>query len=84
MPEQNIYHPTHERFAYDEKSSIQWLLARFVRSCQRCDELTHFGHALVCGGVPELIPGHALARTTLTASIMIFVNNDDRKVREVL
>ena len=60
VPEQNIYHVTHERFSYDEASGLQQL-TRFVCSCRRCDEFTHFGHALAYGGVPELILWHALA-----------------------
>lgn len=65
VPEQNIYHVTHERFSYDEESGVQ-RLTRFICSCRRCDEFTHFGHALVYGGVPELILGHALAVRMLT------------------
>ncbi|MEX5296866.1 hypothetical protein QYM41_16435 [Kocuria sp. CPCC 205268] len=59
-PEQNMYHVTHERFSYDGASSLQ-RLTRFICSCRRCDEFTHFGRALVYGGSPELILWHALA-----------------------
>jgi hypothetical protein len=65
VPEQNIYHVTHERFSCDGKSGIQRLV-RFICSCRRCDEFTHFGRALVYGGVPELILGHGLAVRMLT------------------
>lgn len=75
VPDRNIYHVTHERFSYDEKTGIQ-RLARFICSCRRCDEFTHFGHALVFGGVPELILGHAL--------VVRMLNPDDTTTMEGL
>lgn len=52
IPEQNIYHLTHERFSYDEATGFQRLV-RFICSCRRCDEFTHFGHALIYGETPR-------------------------------
>lgn len=58
IPEQRIYHLTHERFSYDEEAGVQ-RLTRFICSCRGCDEFTHFGHALIYGGNPDMILAHA-------------------------
>lgn len=83
VPEQNIYHVTHERFSYDDATGLQ-RLTRFISCCRRCDEFTHFGHALVFGGDPTMILAHAEAVRMQTPGDMSTIESLEAEAQAAL